>query len=282
MNYIELLKTTSAKYNSIVCLGLDPVIEDIPLKKGSAGEKIAEFYEGILNAIIGAKVYPASIKPNYAFYAQYGFDGLEALHKIIRLYRGAGFPVILDVKRGDIGKTAEAYSREAFAFFEADAVTLSPYMGYDSISPFIKNYPDKGYYVLNKTSNKSSGDMQDIDTNGEPVFIHVSRKILDWYHPGIGAVVGATYPEQLERIEGIFRTSGKEVPLLIPGVGSQGGSVADVMKVLKSGDWRLHRINSSSAINYAYKKYSGLDYARAAVKALGELNEEIGASIGYD
>jgi orotidine-5'-phosphate decarboxylase len=279
MNYLEQLKTDADRYGSIVCLGLDPVIGDIPLKSGTAGEKIAEFYEGILNAMVGAKVYPASIKPNYAFYAQYGFDGLQALHKVIRLYRDAGFPVILDVKRGDIGKTADAYSREAFEFFEADAVTLSPYMGYDSISPFIKNYPEKGYYILNKTSNKSSGDLQDIDTNGEPVYIHVCRKILDWYHPGIGAVVGATYPEQLEKIEGIFRASGKEVPMLIPGVGSQGGSVADVMKVLKSGDWRLHRINSSSAINYAYRKHPGLDYARAAVKALGELNDEIGACI---
>lgn len=281
MNYIELLKTTADKYASIVCLGLDPVLEDIPLEKGTPGGRIYTFYEGILNAIVKEKVYPASVKPNYAFYAQYGFDGLEALHKIIKLYRGAGFPVILDVKRGDIGKTADAYSREAFEFFEADAVTLSPYMGYDSISPFMKNYPDRGYYILNKTSNKSSGDIQDIDTKGEPVFIHVSRKILDWYHPGIGAVVGATYPEQLEKISGIFRASGKEVPLLIPGVGSQGGSVAEVMKVLASpGDWRIHRINSSSAINYAYKKSPGLDYASAAVRALGDLNGEIAACLG--
>lgn len=279
MNYLELLKTTTDRYNSIVCLGLDPVLEDIPLDKGTPGERIAAFYEGILDRIVKEKVYPASVKPNYAFYAQYGFDGLQALHRIIGLYRAAGFPVILDVKRGDIGKTAEAYSREAFEFFGADAVTLSPYMGYDSISPFMKNFPDRGYYILNKTSNKSSGDIQDIDTRGEPVFLHVSRKILDWYHPGIGAVVGATYPEQLEKISAIFGASGKEVPLLIPGVGSQGGSVAEVMKVLATGDWRLHRINSSSAINYAYKKNPGMDYASAAVKALRELNDEIGACL---
>lgn len=276
MNYPELLKETSKKYNSIVCLGLDPVIEDIPIKSGNVKEKIFSFYESILNKILQIKEYPSAVKPNYAFYAQYGISGLDALLSIINLFKSEGFPVILDVKRGDIGKTADAYSIEAFDFFQADAVTLSPFLGIDSISPFINNYPSKGYYILNKTSNKSSGEIQDLSVDGEPLFIHVSKKIVEWYHPGIGAVVGATYPEDLEKIVGIFRKSEFEIPLLIPGIGSQGGDIESIMNILKtSSNIRIHRINSSSAINYAYKKYTNMHFADAAVLALGKLNNDI-------
>jgi orotidine-5'-phosphate decarboxylase len=282
MSYLELLKESTVKYSSIVCLGLDPVIEDIPLDKGTEGERIVEFYQAILDRILKEKAYPGAVKPNYAFYAQYGFSGLEALHRVIRLYRDAGFPVILDAKRGDIGKTAEAYAREVFGFFEADAVTLAPYMGYDSISPFMDGFPGRGYYVLNKTSNKSSGDIQDIDTGDGFIYERVSKKIIDWYRPGIGAVVGATFPKQLESISGIFRNAGKDVPLLIPGVGSQGGSAADVAEILSAnGNYQIHRINSSSAINFAYKRFQGMSYDSAAVRALKELNDEIESGLEH-
>lgn len=277
MNFIELLKSASKKYSSIVSLGLDPVIEDIPINQGSIKERIVHFYEEILNMILRRKIYPGAVKPNHAFYAQYGIEGIEALTSVIELYQKEGLPVILDAKRGDISKTARAYAREAFDFYKADAVTLAPYMGYDSISPFMDYYPDKGYYVLNKTSNKSSGDFQDISVEGEPLFIHVSRKIIEWYRPGIGAVVGATYPEQLDQIIETFSQSNKEVPLLIPGVGSQGGDLKGVLQILKSyTDINIHRINSSSAINYAYKKQDCLHFAEAAVNALRGLNDEIG------
>ena len=144
MNYIDLMKDSAKKYSSIVCLGLDPVIEDIPEKDGTPGERIFRFYENILNVIVKKNIYPGAVKPNYAFYAQYGIDGIISLEKIISIYKKAGIPVILDYKRGDIGKTAAAYAKEAFDFFKADAVTLSPYLGYDSIEPYIKGYPDKG------------------------------------------------------------------------------------------------------------------------------------------
>lgn len=280
MNYLDLLKKSSERFNSIVCLGLDPVLEDIPLKSGSDFERIYHFYEGILNKILQRKIYPAAVKPNYAFYAQYGLEGLEALLSVGRLYRSAGFPLILDAKRGDIGKTADAYSREAFHFFEADAVTLSPFLGLDSIRPFIKNYPKKGYYILNKTSNKSSGDLQDIAIKGTPLYLVVSKKIIQWYHPGIGAVVGATYPDQLKAITKVFRESKLEIPYLIPGIGSQGGSISEVIKVIKTySDIRIHRINSSSAINYAYKKYTDKNFSDAAVFALDKLNREINQNL---
>jgi orotidine-5'-phosphate decarboxylase len=276
MNYIELLKYTAKKFSSIVCMGLDPVIEDIPEKKGTPGEIIFKFYENILNALVKKKIYPGAVKPNYAFYAQYGIDGIAALEKVIRIYRETGIPVILDYKRGDIGKTAQAYAKEAFDFFRADAVTLSPYLGYDSIEPYIKNYPDKGYYILTKTSNKSSGEIQDVKTRDREFYLHIAEKLVEWYHPGIGSVAGATYPEQLKKISEIFLASGKEIPYLIPGVGTQGGSISDVMSVLnRYPDKTIHRINASSSLNYAYKKYTGMNYGDAAVQALSDMNLEI-------
>lgn len=277
MNYLDYLISSHDKFKSLVCLGLDPVIEDIPLS-GNPKTIIVAFYEEILNKIIQKKIYPAAVKPNYAFYAQYGIEGIEALLSIILIFKKEGLPVILDVKRGDIDKTAAAYAREAFSVFQADSVTLSPYMGFDSIQPFIQQYPDKGYYILTKTSNKSSVDLQDIIVNDEPLFLHVAKKIVEWYQPGIGSVVGATYPEQLSCITSLYSRSGKDIPLLIPGIGAQGGSIVEVMTILKDmSDVRIHRINSSSGINYAYKKYNKLHYADAAVKALQELNDSINA-----
>lgn len=277
MNYLELMKTSAEKFNSIVSLGLDPVIEEMPIKKGTEAEKIFSFYESILNSIVKHKVYPGAVKPNYAFYAQYGLSGIEALSKIIKIYKAEKIPVILDVKRGDISKTALAYAKECFEFFKADSVTLAPYMGYDSISPFIESYPDKGYYILNKTSNKSSKDIQDILlNNSKPVYMHVAEKILDWYHPGIGAVIGATFVSELADICKIFNSSGKEIPLLIPGVGTQGGKLEDIIPVLKqTSDIKIHRINSSSQINYAYKNYKHLSFSDAAVEELKKLNDNI-------
>jgi orotidine-5'-phosphate decarboxylase len=279
MNYIELLKHSSKKFNSIVCLGLDPIIEDIP-EKGNPGSIINIFYEKILNKIIQKKIFPGAVKPNYAFYAQYGIDGILALVNIIKIFKAEGIPIILDVKRGDIGKTAQAYAKEAFDFFKADAVTLSPFLGYDSIGPFIENYPKTGAYILTKTSNASSSEIQNILINdGNPLYMVIADKIVKWFKPdagSIGSVVGATYPSELDQIASIYINSKKDIPLLIPGVGSQGGELESVMKILcRYTDITIHRINSSSAINYAYKKYPSLDYSEAAVVALRELNNEI-------
>jgi len=273
-----MLKQSSERYTSIVCMGLDPVIEDIPETSGTPGERIFIFYEKILNKLVQKKIFPGAVKPNYAFYAQYGIDGISYLEKIIRIYKAENIPVILDYKRGDIGKTANAYAKEAFEFFRADSVTLSPYLGYDSIEPYIKGYPDKGYYILTKTSNSSSGELQDIKSSDKELFLSVAELIVKWYHPGIGSVAGATYPEQLDQIDEIFARSGKEIPFLIPGVGTQGGSIEEVMKVIKkSPDVRIHRINASSSINYAYKTYKDLKYDDAAAEALKQMNEEINA-----
>lgn len=279
MNYCESLRYYASKYHSIVCLGLDPVLEDIPVVKDSIQATIYSFYEDILNRCLQLSVYPACVKPNYAFYAQYGFEGLFALQDVIALFKSQGLPVILDVKRGDIGKTAHAYAKESFDFFKADAVTLSPYLGYDSIKPFTSNYPIKGCYVLVKTSNQSSSEFQDIAINGDHLYGVVAKKIIEWDAPGIGAVVGATYPQQLNEIINIFDSSGKDIPLLVPGVGTQGGDLEAVKAILDNSKNRaLHRVNASSSINYAYKdkEYSMMNFSHASVEALKKLNADLG------
>lgn len=276
MNYIAKLKESAQKYDSIICMGLDPVIEKIPVKTDNIYDKIYNFYSDILNEILKKKIYPSAVKPNYAYYAQYGLDGIKALKDLIDLYKKEGFLVILDVKRGDIGTTAAAYANESFSFFNADAVTLAPYMGLDSIKPFLDNYPDKGYYVLCKTSNKSSVDFQNLEIENEPLYMKVAEKIVQWYKPGIGAVTGATFPEELESILKTFEDSNKEVPLLLPGIGAQGGDLKAVISLLqKHSNILIQRINSSSGINYAYIKQNNDNYAEAAVNAIKELNDNI-------
>ena len=283
MEYIELLRESAKKYNSIVCLGLDPVLERIPVKAENNEDKIFNFYSEILMACVSEDVMPAAVKPNYAFYAQYGFEGLRALKKVIELAKGKGLPVILDGKRGDIGKSSAAYAREAFDFWQADCLTVAPYMGEDSLTPFI-NYCEqngKGIYVLNRTSNPGAADFQSLEFEGMPLYMQVSGKIVEWAEKAkgnVGVVVGATSPTELKEISEFFASAELKVPFLIPGVGAQGGSALDVVSILKKAglELREHRINSSSGINYAFEKQETDDFAGAAVKALKKLNDEIG------
>ena len=266
MTYTEELKKRAEEVNNIVCMGIDPVLTRIPLK-GTPEEVLTKFYIDILNAMDKEGVYPACVKPNIAFFEQYGIEGLRALKKIIDAYKEKNIPVILDAKRGDIGKTCKAYARAIFDYWKADAVTVHPYLGSDSVLPFAEK---GGVYVLVRTSNKSAVELQDLKVDNDPIFKKVAEKVVDWK---TGAVIGATYPEELEILSKFFVDSGKEIPLLIPGVGAQGGSAVDVCNILKKtdNDLRLHRINSSSGINFAYEKQGIDDYAAAAVKALKEL-----------
>ncbi|MDO8627910.1 MAG: orotidine-5'-phosphate decarboxylase [Candidatus Diapherotrites archaeon] len=286
MNYLEFLKKSAEKNNSIVCFGLDPVLEKIPIHQGNAEEKISNFYGKIIDACSSEGILPGAFKPNYAFFAQYGFPGLKALKNVCEKVKSTGVPLILDAKRGDIGKTSEAYAKEAFEFWEADCLTVAPYMGEDSVMPFVKwcEEKDKGIYVLNRTSNSGSKDFQNLQVEGKELFLHVSEKIVDWgkkSHGGLGAVVGATSLQELEQIAKFFSNSGQKIPLLIPGVGSQGGSAKEVIQVLKKTgyDLRIARINSSSGLNYAFETQGTKDFASAAVKALKDLNSEIGEFI---
>ncbi len=285
MDFIEKLKQRTKEVNSIVCMGLDPVIDKIPFpedeKKESPGRVIAYFYLDILEEMKKQNVFPAIVKPNIAFYEQYGFEGLHALKLIITKYKEAGIPILLDAKRGDIGKTSRAYARALFDFWDADAITIAPYMGSDSVSPFLEYCEQgKGVYVLCRTSNKGAIDMQNLVVGDVPIYMKTAEKISnDWFKQGIGAVIGATYPKELEEISKFMQN--KQVPFLIPGVGAQGGSATEVVKALKNSgqDISIHRINSSSGINYAYLKKNTDNYAKAAVDALKELNEEINKNL---
>lgn len=302
MNYVDRLKKRAEHVNNIVCVGLDPVLDKIPSegceeflnKNKEPGKAIAKFYIDMLQGFVDANVIPAIVKPNIAFYEQYGFEGQKALKEIIIKCKELDIPVLLDAKRGDIGKTSKAYAKALFEFWEADAITVAPYMGSDSVGPFTDYCNEelgKGVYVLCRTSNKGAIDLQNLEivnndgdssSNNIPIYMKTTEKISqEWYKEGIGAVVGATYPAELEKISQFFVNSGKQIPLLIPGVGAQGGSAKEVIEALKrtGNNIRLHRINSSSGINYAYLKKEGNNdnnFVNAAVEALKELIFEIG------
>jgi orotidine-5'-phosphate decarboxylase len=283
--YSEFLCSSALSSKSILCFGLDPVLEKIP--ESVAGD-ITERITGYFSQIIDATLIPpnpsiSALKPNIAYFAQYGFEGLLALEQLMGKYRGK-LPIILDAKRGDIGSSSDAYAREAFGVWDADAVTVSPYMGKDSLQPFL-NYcqspENRGVYVLCRTSNQGAKDFQSLYTEDgkNRVFLEVADKIAKWGSDGTGAVVGATDTEELEKICWILYDSGKKLPLLIPGVGAQGGSASEVAKVLRTvsaADLPLHRINSSSAISYAYQKAQTDDFVHAALDEIGKLNREIG------
>ena len=305
MNYVESLKRRAEQAGNIVCVGLDPVLDKIPSsgckefedKLKEPGKAIEKFYCDLLDAFAAEGVVPAIVKPNIAFYEQYGFSGLNALNSIMIKCRELKIPVILDGKRGDIGTTSKAYAKAMFEFWKADAITVAPYMGSDSVGPFLEycggaegahttNSSEnasacngKGVYVLVRTSNKGAVDMQNLKVCADsiPLYMKTAEKLVELHKPGIGAVVGATYPGELEEISRFFVNSGKQVPFLIPGVGAQGGSAQDVVSVLKrsGNDLSIHRINSSSGINFAYLQKGSADYCKSAVEALKELIEEI-------
>lgn len=286
MGFIELLKKTFKKEKSIICLGADPDPENMPIADAFI------FYKEILDAIKSSGEGLGAVKPNYAFFAQNGFNGLNALYGLINHIKALGYPVILDAKRADIGNTSKAYAREVFDFWGADAVTVAPYMGSDSVMPFIETAIDKGrgVYVLTRTSNPGAEDLQTlILEDGRKVFMRVAEKVVEWAkntNGNVGAVIGATSPEELEQVSAYFVATGQLVPLLIPGVGRQGGEAWQVTeKLIKTNNQiSVHRINISRDLNYAYErlKMPPLKFAEAAAKALKTFNEEIrGTMIKY-
>jgi orotidine-5'-phosphate decarboxylase len=210
---------------------------------------------------------------------------LQVLQDLIRSFRDAGALVVLDAKRGDIASTSGAYARSAFNVFGADAVTVAPYMGIDTVKPFQDESQGQGIYVLVRTSNPSASDFQALPTGpeGEPLYRAVAAKLADWNDGNLGAVVGATAPRELRELLAYWKGRGREVPVLIPGIavsgvaGGQAGSVAEVYGAIREAgsDPDLHLINSSSGINYAYEKFPSLTPAEASLQALEELCAEI-------
>lgn len=250
---------------TILCFGIDPVLVKlrIPRSNETLDMQIETFFCEITDKLIEEQQI-AAIKPNYAYFAQYGFDGFRALQTIMQRYKNK-VPIILDVKRGDIGKSSEAYANEAYDFWGADAVTVSPYMGEDSVLPFVRE--GKLVYLLCKTSNKGSEDFQELRCEGKArVYEKVMEKAVEWK---CGAVVGATS----DAIRHLAKKTNGEVPFLIPGVGSQGGDLEMVLDAIKD-HLAIHRINASSSISYAYQKQGGTP-ANAALNEAKSLNQKI-------
>ena len=258
MNFIDQLRQAETLNNSLLCVGLDPEPSRFPgAWKGDAG-RIFDFCSAIVDA---TKDLVSSFKPQIAYFAAHrAEDQLERLMAHIKRV-APGVPVILDAKRGDIGSTAEQYAKEAFVRYQADAVTLSPFMGLDTIEPFLR-YPGKGAFVLCRTSNPGGDDWQMqrlADVPGQPrLFEHLARLAgSTWNLNGqLGLVVGATYPEEIAKVRALAPT----LPLLIPGVGAQGG---DAEATVRAGLGRQGTIivNSSRAVLYAS---AADDFAAAA------------------
>jgi orotidine-5'-phosphate decarboxylase len=225
---------------------------------------------------------PAVVKPNLAYYERLGAAGLQALQRILAACRELGLPAILDAKRGDIGSSSAAYASALFDGWAADAVTVAPYMGGDSLAPFTAYCArGRGVYVLCRTSNAGAADLQDLPVEGRPLYEHVAGLICGaWFREGIGAVVGATAPAALERLAGLFVDSGRAVPLLLPGIGSQGGSAREVARHLRAAGYELELClhSASSSIAEAWRAEGSDDAAGAAVRALRRLQQEVGTA----
>jgi orotidine-5'-phosphate decarboxylase len=266
MNFIEAVKNAWMKNNSLVCVGLDPDINKIPQHIRKMNDPIFEFNRAIIDAT-GDLV--CAYKPQIAYYAAVRAE--EQLEKTIdHIHKKyPDIPVILDAKRGDIGSTADMYAKEAFERHQADAVTVNPYMGGDTLDPFLK-HKDKGVIILCRTSNPGARDLQDLMCGGEKVYrIIASKASRDWnYNGNVALVVGATYPDELKEVRDITG----EIPLLVPGIGAQGGDVEKAVTNGRDGNGAGMIINSSRGIIYAG---SGTDFAEAARAATIELRDEI-------
>jgi len=266
MGFTQTLRTRWNSANSLVCVGLDPEPARFPALLSNDPDAVFNFCRAIVDA---TAPYVCCFKPQIAHFAALGAEG--ALQRLIAHVHAAhpGIPVILDAKRGDIGSTAQHYAAEAFDRFGADAVTANPYLGRDSLQPFLDR-AGKGVVILCRTSNPGARDLQDLLVEGRPLYHHVAETIArDWNGNGNCAlVVGATWPEQLRQVRAIVG----DMPFLVPGVGAQGGDVEAVVTNAKTADGTGLMVSSSRAILYAS---NGDDFAEAAGKAAKALRDEI-------
>jgi orotidine-5'-phosphate decarboxylase len=270
MHFMTALRAAWRQRNSLLCVGLDPDPARFPAHLKGRPDAILAFCRAIVDATADLV---CCFKPQIAhFAAQRAEDQLEALIDYIH-GRHPGTPVILDAKRGDIGSTAEQYAIEAFERFRADAVTVNPYMGRDSVAPWLA-YPDKGVILLCRTSNPGGSDLQALDVGGgERLYERVARLVADeWNASGNCAlVVGATFPDEIARVRALTG----EMPLLVPGIGAQGGDIDATVQAGRTGDGTGLMINSSRAILYAG---NGEDFAEAARAAALATRDAINAA----
>ncbi len=261
--FIKRLERRQHRADSLLCVGLDPQ----PEKIDALGVKLTDWLIDIVDA---TAEHVCAFKPQIAH-----FSAMAAEQELVDIvthirHNYADIPVILDSKRGDIGSTAERYAEEAFVRYQADALTANPYLGGDTLSAY-SQYKDKGVVVLCKTSNQQSGQLQDlILANGQPLYLEVAKLATEqWNHNNnLLLVVGATYPEQLQAI----RTQVTDMPLLIPGIGAQGGDLRATLKAGLRSDGLGLIISASRSILYAG---DGTDFAAQAALAAQQLKNDI-------
>ena len=264
--FIEQLDNTARANHSLLCVGLDPWRPFMPV------DDIAAFNRAIVDATADLV---CAFKPNYAFHEAEGFDGLRALQLTIEAVPD-GVPVILDAKRGDFGHSATAYAKAVFDFWQANAVTVNPYQGRDAMQPFL-DYADRGVFVLARTSNPGSAEFQDLHvrSNGTegPLYEEVARQAVAWNDNGnVGLVVGATAPDQLARVRSIAGS----MPILVPGIGAQGGDLEASVRNGADANGRRVLISASRSVLYASRGEDFAEAARAeALRLRGAINAEL-------
>ncbi len=259
-------RADAALRSSCICIGLDPDVGRLPEGIEPTPEGILTFNRQIVDATADLA---SAYKPNCAFYESLGVEGWRVLKSTIQHIR-LNHPsaiVIADAKRGDIGNTAEHYARAVFDELDADAITVHPYMGGDSVAPFCKRV-EKGAFVLALTSNPGSGDFQRLRSEGRPLYVHVIECVRKWnVHQNIGLVIGATHPEDMA----VARQAAGDLPFLVPGIGAQGGDLRAAVSANRVRGQMRAWINVSRGVLYAS---SGRDYPEAARKEVERLISE--------
>lgn len=266
MHFMHALQQVWKSHDSLVCVGLDPEPSKFPAHLRDEADAVFAFCAAIVDATADLV---CAFKPQIAHFAALRSE--ETLERLIAYIHDMhpGVPVILDAKRGDIGSTAQHYVSEAFDRYRADAVTLNPYMGRDSIQPFLDR-ADKGVILLCRTSNPGGVDFQALDCGGAPLYLRVAETIArEWNeHGNCALVTGATWPDEIAQV----RARVGEMPLLVPGIGAQGGDIEAVMRAGRTADGCGLMINSSRAIIYAG---DGMDFDTAARNATLALRDSI-------
>lgn len=265
MSFVEKLESASQTNRSLLCVGLDPDPRHMPVSD------LFDFNRAIIDATLDLV---CAYKPNLSFYEAQGIPGLEALGNTIQYINSADhrIPVIGDAKRGELGPSAESYAKAMFDVWGFDAVTANAWGGRESLQPFLDRR-DKGIFIWCRSSNKTAGDIQDLPVgsngNQRPVFEVLAEMTQGWNSNGnVGLVVGATYPQELKKV----RAACPGMPLLIPGVGAQGGDLEESVRCGTNSAGRMAVVSSSRGILYAS---AGADYPQAARQAALELREQM-------
>jgi orotidine-5'-phosphate decarboxylase len=287
-NFADRLIETVERKRTCVVVGLDPQLDLFPSElrekarrsTADAADAIMEFNRRVLDAVAE---HAAAVKPQSAFYEALGWEGVRALAETVRAARDRGLLVIADVKRGDIGSTAEAYAQAHLDLLQADAVTVNPYLGLDGIAPFLKRVRDgKGIFVLVKTSNPSSVELQDLDASGAKLYEKVAGLVERWGgdcrgesgYSAVGAVVGATFPAAAEKLRRLMPCA----LFLVPGYGAQ-GATADDCRPCFDARGRGAVVNSSRGITFAYRRpdqpQTPPDWDSAIAGAAAKMKEEL-------